>query len=114
VKRSSPGGFTPLRALALLGFALVGPAALPAGGAELRMPEVRRRQRSSEPLTAPLATALRCAPQRQAPVIVEAAAGASLRPLRRWHGRDGLRWLQVELAPAVGAPRRGWLLEVEV
>lgn len=111
--RTTTDGFGPLRALALLGFALVGPAALPAGGAEPRLPEVRRRQRSTEPLTAPLATALRCAPQRQAPVIVEAAAGAPLRPLRRWHGRDGQRWLQVELAPALGAPRRGWLLEAE-
>jgi hypothetical protein len=113
LKRSSPGGISPLRALALLGFALVAPVALPAGGAELRMPELRRRQRSSEPLSAPLATALRCAPQRQAPVIAQAAAGASLRPLRRWFGADGQRWLLVETTPALAGARRGWLLEAE-
>jgi hypothetical protein len=102
-----------LRALAVLGFALFAPAGLPAGGAEPRAPEVRRRQRSSEPLTAPLATALRCEPQRQAPVIAQAVAGASLRPLRRWFGADGQRWLQVEVASGVAGARRGWLLEAE-
>lgn len=118
-------GLLQLRALALISFALVGPAGLPAGGAEAKVPEVRRRQRSSEPLTVPLATALRCEPQRQAPVIVQVAAGAPLRPLRRWFAADGQRWIQVELAPGLGrrpihggaatisGARRGWLLEAE-
>jgi hypothetical protein len=106
-----------LRALALIGFALVGPAGLPAGGAEARMPELRRRQRASEPLSAPQALGLRCEPQQQAPVIAQAAAGAPLRPLRRWFGTDGERWLQVELPAGASGPirgaRRGWLLEAE-
>jgi hypothetical protein len=106
-----------LRALALIGFALVGPAGLPAGGAEARMPELRRRQRASEPLSAPRALELRCEPQQQAPVIAQTEAGAPLRPLRRWFAADGERWLQVELpAGADGSirrARRGWLLEAE-
>lgn len=108
---------TNLRTLALISFALVGPAALPAGGADARIPELRRRQGSSEPLTAPLAAVLRCAPQRQAPVIARAAAGAPLRLLRRWSSASGQRWLQVELPAqlvepaAIGTPRRGWLLD---
>ena len=108
-----------LRTLKLLGFALLGPACLPAGGAELRVPELRRRQRASEPLTAAAAVALRCSPRRQAPVIAIAASGEALRPLRRWCEAGGQSWLQVELAPglagslALGGSRRGWLIEAE-
>ena len=114
---------TNLRTLALIGFALVGPAALPAGGADARMPELRRRQGSSEPLTAPAAAVLRCAPQCQAPVIAQASGGEPLRLLRRWSTIGGQRWLQVELPAqlhaqlinpaAAGAPRRGWLLDTQ-
>jgi len=110
--RLQPGQLGSLaRTIALLSFALLGPTGLPAGGAELRAPEVRRRQRSDEPLTAAAGTALRCEPQCQAPVIAQAPAGASLRPLRRWLAADGGRWLQVEIAAAAGGARRGWLLE---
>ena len=114
---ASVSGWSQLRALALIGFALVGPAGLPAGGAEARIPELRRRQRASEPLTAPLAMGLRCEPRQQAPVIARAVAGAPMRPLRRWFGSDGRRWLQVELPPDAAGPirgaRRGWLQEAE-
>jgi len=109
-----------LRSLALVGFALVGPAALPAGGADVRPPEVRRRDSSSEPLTLPEATALRCSPQHRAPLIAEASSGQPLRLLRQWRSASGQRWLQVELplpitaATAVQGPRRGWLLEAEI
>ena len=114
---ASVSGLSQLRALALIGFALVGPAGLPAGGAEARVPELRRRQRANEPITAPATMALRCGPQQQAPVIARAAAGAPLRPLRRWFGADGRPWLQVELTAGDAGPlrgaRRGWLLETE-
>lgn len=99
---------TPWRWAALLGFALVAPAGLPAGGADWRMPELRRRQSSREPLLSPVPLALRCAPERQAPTINAAAAGEPLRLLRVWSRPDGQRWLQVELA-SPGGQRRGWL-----
>ena len=103
-----------LQTLVLIGFALVGPAGLPAGGAEPRIPEVRRRLRTSEPLTAPVTLALRCSPQRQAPVIAQAPAGEPLRLLRRWSGTGGQHWLQVELdSGCLAQARRGWLIEAE-
>ena len=61
------------QALALLGFALITPAALPAGGADRRLPEVRRRQNSDEPLLSTGCLPLRCAPERRAPFFPAAA-----------------------------------------
>ena len=91
---------------ALLSFALVAPAALPAGGAERRLPEVRRRAQAGEPLTASTCSPLRCAPQQQAPAIADVAMGEPFRVMRRWCSSDGDRWLRVEL---LGSRRRGWL-----
>jgi len=91
---------------ALLSFALVAPAALPAGGAERRVPEVRRREQPGEPLTASATTALRCEPSQQAPAIAEVAIGEPLRVVRSWSGCGGERWLRVEL---LANRRRGWM-----
>jgi hypothetical protein len=93
---------------ALLGFALVAPAGLPAGGADRRQPEVRRRQSQAEPLLSPARQVLRCAPRHQAPMINCAEVGEPLRVLRRWNDPGGGRWLHVELATP-GSRRRGWL-----
>lgn len=102
--------WAPWRWAALLGFALVAPAGLPAGGAERRLPEVRRRQSAAEPLLATGRQLLRCAPRHQAPAIRSAELGAPLRVLRRWSSPAGERWLQVELAgTGPGDRRRGWL-----
>jgi|Wag4MinimDraft_19_1082662.scaffolds.fasta_scaffold04030_4 hypothetical protein len=101
-------GWGPWRFAALLGFALVAPAGLPAGGAERRQPEVRRRQSQQEPLLSTGRQLLRAAPRHQAPVITQADLGAPLRVLRGWSDSGGGRWLQVELASPAGA-RRGWL-----
>ena len=98
----------PWRVAALLGFALVAPAGLPAGGADWRLPELRRRQSSREPLLSVVPQALRCAPRHQAPTISTAAAGVPLRVLRRGQQPGGESWLQVELPTASGL-RRGWL-----
>jgi hypothetical protein len=98
----------PWRVAALLGFALVAPAGLPAGGADWRLPELWRRQSSREPLLSLVPQALRCAPRHQAPTISTAAADVPLRVLRRWRQPGGERWLQVELPTATGL-RRGWL-----
>jgi hypothetical protein len=94
---------------ALLGFALVAPAGLPAGGAERRLPEVRRRQSQAEPLLSPVRQALRCAPRHHAPMICCAEVGEPLRVLHRWTEPGGGSWLHVELASPSPAGRRGWL-----
>jgi hypothetical protein len=101
----------PWRWVALLGFALIAPVALPAGGAERRLPEVRRRQ-AGEPLLSAGARSLHASPERQAPALAHLAGDEPLRVLRRWQSPAGDHWLQVEAAasPAGLAPaRRGWL-----
>lgn len=97
------------KALALLGFALVSPTALPAGGADRRLPEVRRRQSSAEPLLSTTGLPLRCAPECRAPVLTQVEAGTSLRVLQQWFGPQGQRWLRVEACARGGRSTRGWL-----
>lgn len=108
--RRAPRGLPPLRSIALLGFALMAPATLPAGGGERCVPEVRRRQGAFEPLLSSTCISLRCAPERQAPVLAQVDPGVPLRVLRRWLSPQGRRWLQVEISGAAGElRRRGWL-----
>jgi len=97
------------RLAALLGLALIAPAALPAGGAERRQPELRRRQ-AGDPLLATGPLALRTAPRQQAPALARREAGEPLELLRSWWSPSGRRWLQVQTAAGpAGSPRRGWL-----
>jgi len=99
----------PLQTVAVLGFALVAPAALPAGGADCRPVEVRRRQ-GREPLLATGCVALRCAPEQQAPVLTQPPSGEPLQVVRRWRSPRGRRWFQVQTNPRVGeVGRRGWI-----
>ena len=93
---------------ALLGLALVAPAGLPAGGADRRSPEVRRRSSAREPVLSASSFQLRCAPQRQAPALLAVASDSPLRVLRSWCEPNGQRWLLVEAAGPEGS-RRGWL-----
>lgn len=109
LRRPRPG-WPALRWAALLGFALLAPAALPAGGGERRAPEVRRRQSSLEPLLTSGCQSLRCAPERQAPVLTRVESGVPLRVLRQWFSPQGRRWLQVEVASLAGQASRGWLI----
>ena len=108
-RRDSMRGWSALRSVALLGFALLAPAALPAGGGERRMPEVRRRHSAVDPLISSGCLSLRCAPERRAPVLAEVDAGVPLRVLRHWLSPQGRRWLQVEMPMAPAGRRRGWL-----
>jgi len=105
-----PSPLAAWRWAALLGFALFAPAALPAGGGDRRQPELRRRQ-TREPWLATRAQALRCAPERRAPVLLQLAAGEPLRVLRHWRDHQGQAWVQVELQAAElqTAVRRGWM-----
>ena len=102
-------GWPALRMAALLGFALLAPTTLPAGGGERRLPELRRRQSQLEPLLSSTCLSLRCSPQRRAPVLTHIDAGVPLRVLRQWLSPDGRRWLRVEAMGACGRPARGWL-----
>ena len=110
VRRSTPSSQMFWRWVAVLGLALVAPAALPAGGGDRRQPEVRRRQQGgSEPLLNAMTMTLHCAPRCQAPVLRSLEPGVPLRVLRSWLAPNGRRWLQVEAAAAAGTSR-GWLL----
>jgi len=93
-----------LRWAALLGFALITPVGLPAGGADRRPLEVRRRC-AGDPLLSTQAVALRAAPEQRAPALQQLGPGEPMRVLRSWRGNSGQRWLQVQ-----AADRRGWLV----
>lgn len=95
----------------VLGFALIAPAGLPAGGADWRTPELRRRQ-SGDPLLSEGSCdgVLRTSPHHRAPCLRPLSAGAPLRLLRVWQQPDGERWLHVEAAADAGSARRGWLV----
>ena len=94
---------------ALLGFALLAPAGLPAGGAQARGLEVRRRISTDEPLVNPNGVALLCAPQQEAPVLVALEAGLPLTLLRAWRAPNGQWWLRVAARGPGDRAMRGWL-----
>lgn len=102
-------GWASLRLAALLGFAMLAPAALPAGGADRRAPEVRRRESFRDPLLSVGCESLRCAPRQEAPALIALKQGVPLRVVRTWGSARGDRWLQVEAVMAAGEPARGWL-----
>jgi hypothetical protein len=96
---------------ALLGFALVAPVSLPAGGGERRQPELRRRV-AGEPLLSQAPSTLCAAPSRCAPVLASVMRDQPMRVLRSWQGSSEEHWLLVE-APGGSEPsrrRRGWML----
>ena len=98
-----------LRWAALLGFALVAPISLPAGGADRRQPELRRRA-AGDPLLSGTRAELKVAPNRRAPALVSVMRQEPLHVVRRWQDSHGARWLMVETAAAPADRRRGWLL----
>ena len=90
----------------LLGVALMAPAALPAGGADRRQPQPRRRAVSGL-LHTSFDQPLRLSPLAVAPRLSTLKAGSSLRLLRRWSSADGQDWLHVQTLS--GEQHRGWL-----
>jgi hypothetical protein len=99
----------PLQTAAVLSFALFAPAAMPAGGAESRPLEVRRRQ-GRDPLLSIRCLALRCAPEQQAPTLERLPEGEPMQVLRRWQSPQGDQWLQVQVGTGAKASgRRGWI-----
>ena len=105
--------FTVLRWSWLLGVALLAPTALPAGGAERRQPEVRRRD-STGPLLSGSEDLLQASPHVSAPALRQLDLGTPLRVLRRWRCADGEEWFQVQVASTAGTDdptqvQRGWV-----
>ena len=90
----------------LLGVALMAPAALPAGGADRKEPQLRRRVASGSFHTT-CDLPLQLGPLAVAPRLYTLKAGSSLRLLRRWSAADGQDWLHVQTLS--GEQRRGWL-----
>ena len=88
---------------AVLAFALFAPVSLPAGGADRRLPDVRRRN-AGEPLLSIGGQVLQAAPDQQAPALAQVDADQPLRVMRSWCDQGGEQWLQVE-----AGEQRGWL-----
>ena len=83
------------------------PAAMPAGGADVRQPQARRRVGVGGHLHVASDAPLRLSPMAVAPRLSTLRAGTSLRLLRRWSAVDGNDWLLVQTVS--GDQRRGWL-----
>ena len=80
----------------LLGVSLIGPVALPAGGAERRLPQIRRQQGSS-PLLSGSDCVLHSSPLVAAPALRRLEIGTPLQLLRHWRSEDGSNWIQVKV-----------------
>ena len=103
----------PLRWAWVLGFALLAPVALPAGGADLRLPSPRRRGRAAPLLSSP-GDDLQVTPLQQAPSLVKLKAGTPMEVLRHWTAPDGQRWAYVQVLCGYGFGvgqilKRGWI-----
>ena len=97
----------------LLGVALMAPAALPAGGAQRRLPPLRRQEGKS-PLLSGDSCVLRSSPLVEAPALRRLELGTPLQMLRHWRGDDGRDWIQVQVSSGQGLPSglqsvRGWV-----
>ncbi|MFL0789584.1 MAG: SH3 domain-containing protein [Prochlorococcus sp.] len=103
-----------LRWSCLLAMALVAPATLPAGGAERRQPEVRRRGHCGGPMLAGQGCALKSSPLTVAPTLRTVEVGTPMKILRQWKCVNGQDWLHVQIANGDGGMlvdvvRRGWI-----
>lgn len=97
----------------LLGVALLGPATLPAGGAERRLPQIRR-QDGEGPLLSGSDCLLQAGPGLAAPALRRLEIGTPLQLLRHWRSADGRDWMHVQVASAPAFPggtdrQRGWI-----
>jgi hypothetical protein len=103
VSRPVDQRFSAWRWGAVLAFALFAPVSLPAGGADRRLPDLRRRN-AGEPLLSTGSQALQVAPDQLAPALAEVDVDQPLRVVRSWCDHGGEQWLQVEVGE-----QRGWL-----
>ena len=97
-----------------LGFALLAPVALPAGGGVRTKLEIRQREKF-DPLLAFDKCILQAAPCSTAPALSSLELGAPLRVIRYCRKEDGLTWLHVQVVSDIclgmSVPvSRGWLV----
>ena len=98
----------------ILCVALLVPAALPAGGGDLREPKVRKRD-FYEPIIANQGWKLLSAPIAAAPSLINLQMGTPLKVLRYWKSSVGKQWIYVEIMESLsgeilmGSIKRGWL-----
>ena len=97
----------------VLGLALMAPVALPAGGADPRHPDPRRRGHNG-PLLSGRRDQLKSSPAAQAPSLLNLGRDTPMKVLRHWHGPDGRRWTYVQVLSGYGlgvgqVHKRGWI-----
>ena len=102
-----------LRCAWVLGLALMAPVALPAGGADLRHPDPRRRGPSG-PLLSGGRDQLKSSPASQAPSLLTLGRETPMTVLRHWNSPDGRRWAYVQVLTGSGlgvgqVHKRGWV-----
>jgi len=84
----------------LLAVALLAPVALPAGGAQLSQPEIRRGDHLG-PLLSSSGCVLRVCPLAVAPSLRSLHVGTPMRVIRRWQSGEGGDWLHVQIGHGV-------------
>ena len=98
----------------LLGFALIAPITLPAGGAVNTAQTMYLRKSSDSSVIAGDNCLLKTSPLQNAPLLKKVDYGTSLRLLRKWNSSDGDIWFQVQISSAQIFSeskdiRRGWI-----
>ena len=100
----------------VLGIALLAPAAMPAGGGELRIQdEILLSRHQLEPLLSGEKCKLKSSPSPVAPSIRVLNTGTPMKLIRAWRAEDGKHWLQVQVSGlGIGIPSnfstRGWII----
>ena len=102
-----------LKNVCLIGFALVGPITLPAGGIQRNLNEDKVPQNAKQ-IILPSNYSLYTFPKSNAKELISLNSGSTVSILQRWVGYDKERWLRVELASNClfdnpTKVRKGWL-----
>ncbi len=96
----------------VFGLALLTPVALPAGGCDSLVPEIRRTQIMSTQHIAFDSCFLRASPWKNSPILFELQPGTPISILRSWRNQKGNLWVQIKFADWEGigpTHRRGWV-----
>ena len=99
--------------ICLIGFALVGPISLPAGGIQKNFNEFLNCNNSKEIILIS-DCALYTFPKLNAKQLAVISSGSSISILRKWQGKENDIWVRVELGKNVLInnpiePKKGWI-----